>query len=134
MQKLNPKSMAPPVLGLYAQIAIAPVGRLAFIAGQVALDGQGDLVGGTDYRAQARQCFINIKHAIEALNARPNQIVKMTINVVNHRAELLEPIFAAGHDVFGDEWPVTASMFLGIQTLGLPEWLIEVDSVVSLPD
>ncbi|MFV3077999.1 RidA family protein [Niveispirillum fermenti] len=133
-QKLNPATLAPPVMGLYAQIAIAPAGRLAFIAGQVALDVDGNLVGGDSHAAQARQCFANIAAALDALSVRPERIVKMTINVVGHHPGLIAPIFGAGRDIFGDAWPVTASMLLGVQALGLPEWLVEVDAVVSLPD
>lgn len=133
-QKLNPDSLAPPVMGLYAQIAIAPTGRLAFIAGQVALDADGNLVGGDSHQAQARQCFANIAAALVALKVGPDRIVKMTINVAGHHPGLIAPIFGAGRDVFGDEWPVTASMLLGVQALGLPEWLVEVDAIVSLPD
>lgn len=132
-EKLNPASLAPPVMGLYAQIAIAPAGRLAFIAGQVALDGDGNLVGAGSHEEQARQCFANIAAALAALDAHPSQIVKMTINVVGHRPALIAPVFGAGRAVFGDDWPVTASMLLGVQALGLPEWLVEVDAVVSLP-
>ncbi|MFV3126759.1 RidA family protein [Niveispirillum sp. KHB5.9] len=134
IEKLNPATLAPPVMGLYAQIAIAPAGRLAFIAGQVALDADGNLVGAGSHEAQARQCFANIAAALAALGTGPERIVKMTINVAGHHPGLIAPLFGAGRDVFGDAWPVTASMLLGVQTLGLPEWLVEVDAVVSLPD
>jgi enamine deaminase RidA (YjgF/YER057c/UK114 family) len=130
---LNPATMAAPVMGLYAQIAIAPAGRLAFVAGQVALAADGSLVGGGDHAAQAHQCFLNIRAALDALGVGPDAIVKMTINVARHRPELILPIFDAGKAVFGEAWPVTASMLLGVETLGLPEWLVEVDSIVSLP-
>lgn len=133
MQLLNPPTLASPIMNLYAQIAIVPTGRLAFIAGQVALDKRGELVGKGDYRLQALQCFRNIHAALEALHATPDQMARMTLNVVDHRAELLEVIFSAGREIFGDRWPVCASIFLGVQALGLPEWLIEIDGIVSLP-
>jgi enamine deaminase RidA (YjgF/YER057c/UK114 family) len=133
MQRINPSTMAPPVMGLYTQIVTVPAGPLAFISGQVALDDKGNMVGIGDHQAQARQCFINIRSALAALNAAPDRIAKMTINVVRHKADLVVPIFAVGRDVFGDQWPITASMLLGVEALGLPEWLIEVDAIVSLP-
>jgi len=133
MFSFNPPGMPPPVSDVYAQISIAPAGRLAFIAGQVAVDQAGDLVGPGDYGLQAEQCFRNIKAALEALNAEASQVVRMTIHVVNHRAELRPLIFPAGRAVFGDEWPVCASMLLGVQALGRPEWLIEIDATIALP-
>jgi enamine deaminase RidA (YjgF/YER057c/UK114 family) len=55
--KVNPATLAPPVMGLYSQIAIAPNAHLAFIAGQVAIDRQGEFVGLGDHALQARQCL-----------------------------------------------------------------------------
>lgn len=132
MIALNPQNLAPPISGLYAQISIAPSGPLAFIAGQVAFDRNGKFVGPNNHRQQAAQCFRNIAAALEALEAEPSQMVRMTINVVGHRNELVEPIFAAGREVFGDQWPVCASIFLGVQALGHTDWLVEVDGIVAL--
>jgi enamine deaminase RidA (YjgF/YER057c/UK114 family) len=59
-------------------------------------------------------------------------MTKMTLYVAGHKPELIEPIFAAGRTEFGDAWPLAASVLIGVQTLGLPEWLIEIDAVVAL--
>ena len=83
-------------------------------------------------RIEVRQSFINIRDALAAIDATPDRIAKMTINDVRHKVDLVAPIFAAGRDVFGDQWPIAASKLLGVESLGLPEWLIEVDAIVSL--
>lgn len=132
MPNLNPATIAPPIGAHYAQISIAPSGPLAFISGQIAIDRMGQLVGRGDHRLQAVQCFRNISGALAGLDAHPSQMVRMTINVVGHRNELVEPIFSAGGEVFGDQWPVCASIFLGVEKLGHSDWLIEVDGVVAL--
>ena len=41
-------------------------------------------------------------------------------------------IFAAGREVFGADWPVTASVLIGVQALGHPDWLIEIDAIAAL--
>lgn len=133
IDRVNPNSIAAPVLSLYAQATITPAGRLAFISGQVALDRQGKVVGLGDHIAQASQCFGNLRRVVEALGARPDHIAKMTIYVVGHQPELVEPIFDAGSRAFDSQWPRCASTFVGVQALGLPEWLVEVEAVVSLP-
>jgi enamine deaminase RidA (YjgF/YER057c/UK114 family) len=120
-------------MGLYSQIAIAPKAQLAFIAGQVAIDRHGEFVGPGDYALQARQCFLNIAAAIEAVGAQPTDLVRMTVHVVNHTPELISRIFEAGKKVFPDEWPAPATTYLGVACLALPEWLIEIDAVVGLP-
>lgn len=132
MMSFNPPTMPRPVVDVYAQISVAPPGRVAFIAGQAAVDLDGRFVGIGDHHAQAVQCFRNRKAAIEALEAAPSQLVRLTINVVDHRDELLEPIITAGREVFGDQWPVCVSIFLGVQALGHSDWLIEIDGVVAL--
>ncbi|MFM0047785.1 RidA family protein [Paraburkholderia sediminicola] len=133
METMNPDGLPPPIQNLYAQISIAPPGRFAFIAGQVAMDEKGNLIGKGSYAEQATQCFTNIRTAIAALDASSSDVARMTINVVNHRPELIPVIFEAGLKVFGDQWPRTASILLGVQALGLPDWLIEIDAIVALP-
>ena len=134
MLKINPPTIYPPMQDAYAQIVVAPAGRLAFLAGMVALDADSVLVGAGDYAAQARQCFENIRNALMALGTTPDRVVKMTMNVVDYKPELTDDIFGAALAVFGADWPVTASMLLGVQTLARPEWLIEVDAIASLID
>jgi enamine deaminase RidA (YjgF/YER057c/UK114 family) len=130
--KINPPTLMPPLFGLYAQAVVADVRRLAFIAGQVAFDADGVLVGGNDYAAQARQAFLNLKNALAAIPAAPANVVRMTIYVVNHRPELVATIFDAGREVFGADWPVTSSVLIGVQALAMPEWLVEVDAIAAL--
>lgn len=132
MKKINPDTLTSTVTSLISQIVVAPVSALAFISGQVALNEKGELIGEGDYGLQARQVFINIKLALDAIAAGPENIVQMKIHVVNHRPELVDSIFKAGFEVFGDQWPLTASTFIGVQALGFEEWLVEVDAIVTV--
>lgn len=131
VKRLNPESLAPPVMGLYAQIVVSSAPKLAFIAGQVGMDRNGAMVG-EDHATQARQAFRNISLAVQAVGAVPGNIVKMTVYVVRHTPDLIEPIFNAGREVFGAEWPLTACVLAGVQALGVPEWLIEIDAIVAV--
>ena len=131
--RVNPPTLAAPLMDLYAQITVAPAGRLAFVAGQVALDEHGVLQGSGDPVAQARQCFTNLRRAMQALGATPRDFVQMRLYVVDHAPALVGPLFAAGREVFGAEWPLCASTLLGVQRLGLPEWLVEMDAVIAVP-
>ncbi|MEQ1952298.1 RidA family protein [Mesorhizobium yinganensis] len=133
MEKLNPAELTQAFSHLIAQIAVAPTGaRLAAISGQVAVDAAGTLVGGSDHAAQARQCFANIRAALAALDVCPRDMLQMKIHVVGHRPDLVPAIFAAGRDVFGDSWPVCASTWIGVETLAMPEWLVEIDALVAV--
>jgi enamine deaminase RidA (YjgF/YER057c/UK114 family) len=124
VELINPENLAAPVG--YSQVAIATGQRLIFIAGQVALDEQGALVGAGDLAAQAMQAFGNVGRAIAAIGVRPEQIAKITIYVVGYRREYLPAMSAARVAAFGDHKP--ADTLLGVAALADPAYLIEVDA------
>ena len=133
IEHVDPPAIAPPVSDVYHHVAIARAGTIVAIAGQIGVDADGELVGVGDYEAQAEQAFRNFAQALAAVSCGPRDLLKNTIHVVGHRPELIEPIFAAGRRAFGGEWPCTASTFLGVEALGLPEWLIEIDGLAVIP-
>jgi enamine deaminase RidA (YjgF/YER057c/UK114 family) len=134
METLNPPSLTDAFSHLIAHIAITPPGaRLAAVSGQVAIDRSGQLIGGNDHAAQARQCFGNVLAALTAMKADPKDILQMKIYVVRHTPDLVPVIFGAGADIFGEKWPVCASTWIGVETLALPEWLVEIEVLVALP-
>ena len=51
----------------YSHVVEVTAGRPVYIAGQVALDPTGALVGADDIRAQTRQVFDNLRAALEAV-------------------------------------------------------------------
>ena len=69
----------PPELGTppgYSQIVEVTAGRIIFIAGQTALDRDGNVVGRKDFAAQAEQVFRNLTIALEASQCTPANLVK----------------------------------------------------------
>jgi enamine deaminase RidA (YjgF/YER057c/UK114 family) len=76
------KRLNPPALGTppgYSQIVEVAAGRIIFIAGQTALDTQGNLVGKNDFAAQAAQVFRNLAIALEASGCTAANLVKLTV-------------------------------------------------------
>lgn len=124
----NPEGLhtPPPV---YSHLAIGRGSRVVFIAGQVGFDEEGNLVS-EDVAEQAEQAYRNVAKAVEAAGGTVLDIAKMTIFVVGHRPELVEPLMAARGAVLGDHKP--ASTFLGIEKLIRPELLIEIEAVAVL--
>ena len=78
MRRFNPDTLSPPD-GPYARIVYA--GDFAFLAGQVAIDLQGRVIGGDDHEAQAVQCFTNLRTTLEAMEVGPERIVRLTFYV-----------------------------------------------------
>lgn len=132
--KYNPSVLAPPPANKHAHVVMVPAGcAIAYLAGQVAIDGDGNVVGGRDHGAQAEQCFSNIRDTLNELRVGPERVVQMTIIVVDHQDELLDVINGAGERIFGADWPVTATTLIGAQALGHSAFLVEVNAIVALP-
>ena len=63
--------------------AVVKTGTPVFIAGQVAADPAGNLVGAGDPAAQARQVWANLAAVCQALGGSLADIVKITIYVTD---------------------------------------------------
>lgn len=125
LELINPEDLPTPAS--YTQVIAASGSRLVFVAGQVADDADGNLVGRGDLAAQARQAFANVGRSVAAAGARPQQVARITIYVVHHRPEYLPDISAARMAVFGDHKP--ADTLVGVETLAEPAYLIEVEAI-----
>ena len=72
----------PPELGSppgYSQIVEVWAGRMIFIAGQTALDRDGNLVGKSDFAAQATHVFQNLNVALQERGCDATNLVKLTV-------------------------------------------------------
>src|SRR5260221_2142081 len=76
------RRISPPELGTppgYSQIVDVSAGRIIFIAGQTALDRDGNVVGKAEFAAQATQVFQNLTIALQASGCTPANLVKLTV-------------------------------------------------------
>jgi enamine deaminase RidA (YjgF/YER057c/UK114 family) len=128
LEPINPEELPTP--DSYTQVIAATGTRLVFVAGQVADDADGNLVGQGDLSAQAHQAFANVGRALAAAGAAPEQVARITIYVVGYRPELVPTISEARIAVFGDHRPTDT--LLGIEALAEPGYLIEVDAIAVL--
>jgi enamine deaminase RidA (YjgF/YER057c/UK114 family) len=128
LELINPEDLpAPPT---YTHVVVATGGRLVFVAGQEPEDEQGNLVGPGDLAVQARQVFGNLGRALAAAGARPEQVAKITIFVVDYRRELLPAIEEGRVALFGNHKP--ADTLVGVEALSRPEFLIEVEALAVI--
>jgi len=102
--------------------------NLLHIAGQVALDQQGNLVGREDIKAQAEQVFKNLKAVVEAAGGTMQHIAKITTFTIN---VAYRPVIS---EVRARYFPVDppASTFLVISGLAEPGFLLEVEAIAVL--
>jgi enamine deaminase RidA (YjgF/YER057c/UK114 family) len=130
LECINPADLATPEA--YTHVVVATGTRLVFVAGQVAEDGEGNLVGRGDLAVQARRAFDNVGRALAAARARPQQVAKITIYVVDYRHEHLPAIEEGRAALFGDHKPTDT--LLGVQALAHPGCLIEIDAIAVVGD
>jgi enamine deaminase RidA (YjgF/YER057c/UK114 family) len=112
----------------YSHVAVASGTRTIYIAGQVAMDSQGNLVGAGDLGAQTEQVMKNLGLALAAAGASFTDVVKITTYVVDYKPEHRAIISKARTPFFAGREP-PASTLVGISALALPGWMIEIEAI-----
>ena len=119
--------------GISPNPALSPgmrVGDLLFVSGNVGVDGSGNLVGGSDCEAQSRQVMANIRAIVDAAGGKMEDVAKITCfitDIIN---------YAAYAKVRAETWPSNppASSTVVVAGLVRPEYLVEVEAIVRMPD
>jgi 2-iminobutanoate/2-iminopropanoate deaminase len=126
----NPPS-APPPAAAYSNLAEIDLGgtRLLVLAGQVALDHDGEPVGGDDMRAQTRQVFTTIG----ALLADRGATFADVVNIRTYLTDMtrLREYGEARLDYLGDARPTSTTV--EVSRLFRPGLLLEVDITAVVP-
>jgi len=104
-------------------------GDLVFVSGIVAVDREGQLVGGADVVAQARQVFQNMREVLAAAGCGFEDVVRVTIYLTD--VDDRPSINPVRQEVFGEARP--ASTLVEVSRLAVPGAKIEVEAVALLP-
>jgi len=124
---VNPPGLSPPTG--FTQVVVAPDGRTIYIAGQVAYDSAGKVVGAGDFRAQATQVFTNLSRALASVGASFKDVVKTTTFVTDlTQLAALREIRSR----YLDQTHPPASTLVQVAALVRPELMIEVEAVAVL--
>jgi enamine deaminase RidA (YjgF/YER057c/UK114 family) len=126
---VNPKNLYDPSPNGYSTAVIVPrQGRLAYISGQGGQDSSGAL--SPDFAVQVKQAYANLRTALDALGAKPDQVAKLTVFVVDHDMSKLEVLTRNVKDMFGEALP--AQTLIPVPKLAIDPMLFEVEAVVIL--
>ena len=126
----NPKGLGPPTG--YSHVAAVTGGTLVFIAGQVAADASGAIVGAGDFRAQVEQVFANLKLAVEGAGGTFQNIVKLNVFIVASVDAGSIPIMREVRNRYLGTATPPASTLLIVAGLARPEFLIEIEAVAAI--
>jgi len=110
----------------YSQVATVTGGTIVFVAGQVAFDKLGNVVGKDDFRAQVQQVFENLKAAIEAAGGTFDDVVKLN----SYFLDLSHlPEFREVRDKYVNVKNPPTSTAIQVPILFRPEFLVEIEAV-----
>jgi enamine deaminase RidA (YjgF/YER057c/UK114 family) len=125
---INPPGLAKPTG--YTHVVVSADGHTAYIAGQVAFDSTGKVVGAGDFRAQAEQVFANLKKALASVGATFADILKTNTYLTDmSQVATLREIRSR----YLDQQHPPASTAVAVSALARPELMLEIEAVVSLP-
>ena len=123
-QTFSPEGMYRPKSYAHALLA----GDTLYIAGQVARDAEGTLVGPGDAVRQAKQVFDNLERVLAAAGASFSDLVKLTTYLVDARDG--EAVAAERLRRLGEHRPPHTGLV--VKALGGPDVLLEVEGVAVL--
>ena len=128
---LNPETMPAP-RGYTQVVETTGPGRTVYLSGQFGMTQEGAFAGGPgDFRAQATQCFENLKAGLASVGAGFEHVVKIT-NFFTDMAHL--PAFFEVRDRYVNTKAPPASTAIQIGRLAREGALFEVEAVAVIPD
>lgn len=102
-------------------------GPFVFVAGQGALDTDGNVVGKGDIKAQTRQALKNTEKVLKNAGASMSDVVKVTTFITNRSPGMVQAYDA----VFGEFFPSNcpASTLVEVKSLVLRDMLVEIEAI-----
>lgn len=129
---INPNGLPQPIG--YHQVSIATGSKLVFLSGQVARDAENRPIGAGDLAEQAEQAIINIATALSEVGASFDDVVKLTIYVVDWSPDMMPTLgggIARAAQKLGIN-PATPSTLLGVTALAEPDLLVEIEATAVI--
>jgi len=124
---INPPSLTKPTG--YTHVVVAPDGRTVYIAGQVAFDSTGRVIGAGDFATQAEQVFRNLGRALASVGGSMRDIVKTTTYITDLKNV---PMLREVRQKHLNRGSPPANTLLVVASLARPELLLEIESVAVL--
>ncbi len=126
---VNPEKLRDPSPNGYSTAVIVPTNaRVAYISGQGGQDATGAL--SPDFAVQVKQAYANLRAALDGIGARPDQVAKLTVFVVDHDMSKLEVLTRNVKEMFGEALP--AQTLVPVPKLAIDPMLFEVEAIVIL--
>jgi len=123
IRHINPPTLSKP--NGWTQVVIATGSRTIYIAGQTAVDKNGNVVGPGDFRAQAIQVFENLKAALATAGVGFKEVVKVNYYLLDMaNAPLMREV---RNSYFKSDFP--ASTLVEVGKLARSEFMLEIEAI-----
>jgi enamine deaminase RidA (YjgF/YER057c/UK114 family) len=128
---LNPPTLFDAKPYGFSQVVVSPENGMAYLSGQTAWGSDQKMSGGADFGSQLRATLQNIERAVESIGCSRSDVVRVRVYIVNHAPGHLTILGRAMSEFFGED-SLPASTLVGVATLALPEFLVEIEADVVL--
>jgi len=124
VKRTNPPPLSKPT-GYTHVVEVTGPAKTVYVAGQIAFDKDGRIVGAGDMKAQAEQVFKNLQTALDAAGAKFSDVVKMNTYITDMgKAPVVREVRAR---YFGETTP--ASTLVQVAALARPELMLEIEVI-----
>ena len=128
----NPQAL--PKVDFHRQVAIATGSKLVFMAGRVAWDADGVLVGTGDLAAQVEQCYLNVAAAVAEAGGTFENVAKLIIYIAGWSLEKM-PMVQEGRARASAKLGVTMlapGTLVGVAALFTRDILVEIEAIAVI--
>ncbi len=129
---INPQRL--PQVDFHRQVAVATGSKLVFMAGQVAWDADGVLVGEGDLAAQVEQSYLNVGTALAEVGGSFDNVAKLTIYIAGWTADKMPLVEEGRAGAFAKLGVASLApgTLIGVDTLFTPDHLVEIEAIAVI--
>jgi enamine deaminase RidA (YjgF/YER057c/UK114 family) len=129
--RLNPPGLFDPTPLAYHQVQISAGTRFIHVAGQAAIGQDMAPVGEGDFAAQMAASFGNLRVALTAAGATPQDVCSLRIYVVTGQLDQTPVLIEGLRNFFGSDATPPATL-IGVAALALPALMIEIEATAII--
>ncbi|MFJ7148274.1 RidA family protein [Streptomyces sp. NPDC100445] len=132
IQRVTVPTLFPPPT--YSHTSVVEAGtKLAFLAGAVPLDAEGELVGPGDPVRQAEQVIANLREQLGAVGSDLEHVLSTEVYVVSAETATLSAVWEVV-EASGLSRGPHSSTLLGVTCLGYTGQLVEITATAVVPE
>ena len=131
IQRVTAPALFPPPTYSHASVVEAGT-KLAFLAGSVPLDAEGNLVG-QDPARQAEQVIANLREQLHAVGSDLEHVLATDVHVVSSEPAVLSTVWEVV-EASGLSSGPHSSTLIGVACLGYTGQLVEITATAVVPE